>query len=359
MKKYRFQIALLVLALLVILFLRGWPRKIAPSPTDSEANSIATNKAQIEASASSPPGSEQRVQKSATIAKVPAANDSTVSEAVKEYVRKSMADPGYDWKQPIDFYGKVVDENNVPVASANVDYTWSTILSETGTSTRHSTADAAGMFFIHETGKGIGITVSKEGYYTTQSERLRNYEYANPAIGLHIPDPNNPIVFHLRKKGETEPLVVLKRNYRIPKDGTSVGIDLATGKKVAAEQESIKIECWTSAERNRENGNRYDWKCVLSVPGGGLTDSTNEFDFTAPTEGYRALDEINMPQTLAERWSSDVARSYILKLGNGDYAYLKFRMIAGGDHFCIIESHLNPSGSRNLELDPDKIIIAQ
>jgi hypothetical protein len=85
-------------------------------------------------------------------------------------------------------------------------------------------------------------------------------------------------------------------------------------------------------------------------------ESTNEFDFTAPLDGYRPVDEINMPQTTAEKWSNDVAKQYFVKLANGNYAYVKFRMVAGGDHFCIVESYLNPSGSRNLEFDPHNAI---
>ncbi len=34
-----------------------------------------------------------------------------------------------------------------------------------------------------------------------------------------------------------------------------------------------------------------------------------------------------------------------------DYAVITFRMIAGGDHFCTIDSFVNLSGSRNLEYD--------
>jgi hypothetical protein len=269
-----------------------------------------------------------------------------VPEAVRLYAQKTLADPQYDWKQPINFYGKVVDESNRPVAAAIVNFGWND-LSEHGRSTNQTLSDAAGSFsLLNRTGKRLFVNVGKAGYYTSRQNPLA-FEYANPADGLFAPDADNPVVFRLRKQGQTEPLVGVTKDYRIPRDGTPVEVDLSSGEKTTPGQGDLKIECWTS-ERKPESGNRYDWRCVLSVPGGGLTESTNEFDFTAPGEGYRAMDEIIM-QTSGDRWSSDVARTYFMKLGNGKYARLTFRMIAGGDHFCIIESALNPSGSRNLE----------
>ena len=62
-----------------------------------------------------------------------------------------------------------------------------------------------------------------------------------------------------------------------------------------------------------------------------------------------------MPKN-AEKWQPQAERSYFLKLANGCYARIEFKMIAGGDHYFKIESYLNPSGSRNLEYDPKKSI---
>ena len=56
-----------------------------------------------------------------------------ISPEVTRYVQNVLADPQYDWKQPINFYGKVVDENNQPVEGASADFSW-TDLSPNGTS---------------------------------------------------------------------------------------------------------------------------------------------------------------------------------------------------------------------------------
>src|ERR1041384_415618 len=50
-----------------------------------------------------------------------------ISQDVIDYTRKSLADPQYDWKQPINFYGKVVDENDAPVPGASIHFDWTTL----------------------------------------------------------------------------------------------------------------------------------------------------------------------------------------------------------------------------------------
>ena len=40
------------------------------------------------------------------------------------YVQNLMADPEYEGKQPINFYGKVIDESNQPITGATVIFVW-------------------------------------------------------------------------------------------------------------------------------------------------------------------------------------------------------------------------------------------
>ncbi len=41
-------------------------------------------------------------------------------------------------------------------------------------------------------------------------------------------------------------------------------------------------------------------------------------------------------------------------MADGRYGRMTFSMIAGGQHFCMIDSFLNPSGARNWEYDPQQ-----
>jgi hypothetical protein len=84
------------------------------------------------------------------------------------------------------------------------------------------------------------------------------------------------------------------------------------------------------------------------VPQGGLLLSHEEFPFLAPETGYVASVEFTMPAN-RDDWRDQVDATFFYRLPDGRYGRGAFSMIAGGDHFCMVESFLNPSGSRNLE----------
>jgi DDE superfamily endonuclease len=54
-------------------------------------------------------------------------------------------DPQYEWKTPIEFYGKVLDEHGNPVVGATADISW-TDMSLNGSSNTQVTSDGAGLF---------------------------------------------------------------------------------------------------------------------------------------------------------------------------------------------------------------------
>ena len=271
--------------------------------------------------------------------------------AVKQLVERlqeidTASDP---WRTPIAFYGKVVDESNQPVAGVSVSFSCND-LSREGTSKYQTTSDGQGLFSLKGVkGKLLVLRLSKEGYYTSKRDN-DSFDFAGDGRGILVLDPTNPIVFHLQNRGHAEPLFVFNRSYRVARDGTPTGIDLTAGNVAGDQHAHLKVECWTD-DVGKKPGQKYDWKCRISVPGGGLQLSTNEFSFYAPADGYKPFDEINMPASFEGWWQSDVERKYFVKLGDGKWGRVKFAMIAGGDHFCIIESYLNPSGSRNLEFD--------
>ncbi|HZR16291.1 MAG TPA: carboxypeptidase-like regulatory domain-containing protein [Verrucomicrobiae bacterium] len=261
-----------------------------------------------------------------------------------------------EWRTPIAFYGKVVDERGMAVSNATVDFSCNDI---SGTSSYHSKSDTNGLFSIsHIRGKMLVVAITKDDYYTSRADEDSFY-YAGQNVNF-VPNPAKPELFHLRKIGLREPLIHVgaplggKKDFRIKRDGTPVEVSLTSGKTVAPGTGDLRVECWTDDEGHK--GEHYDWRCRISVPRGGILPYTNEFPFQAPNEGFGDSDEINMPASLENGWGRNAKRSYFLKLANGNYARMTFEMIAGGDHFFEVESFVNPSGSRNLEFDPNKAI---
>jgi hypothetical protein len=251
------------------------------------------------------------------------------------------------WQAPIEFHGKVVDENTNPVAGAKVCFRWVEVPTPEGNRTAMTESDTEGLFSLQGArGPDLAVSVSKEGYYTTRENHppFKYGFFANPDFS---PDPKNPILFHLRKRGAPEPLVGLNRSYRIPRDGTPVSIDLTTGATATSETGNFTVRCWTN-DQGKKSGEKYDWRCVLTVPGGGIVYTDEEFAFLAPEKDYRPSLEIAMPADRSD-WNSQVDLNFYFRLADGHYGRMTFSMIAGGHHFCMVDSVLNPSGSRNLE----------
>ncbi len=262
------------------------------------------------------------------------------------------------WLQtPITFYGKVVDEKGNPVAGAKVILTPAASMDPNAVPPDYQrTSDTNGLFSIRGVhGIGLTVIVSKEGYYSLPGSG-GNFGYAAGAgFGKPHPDQNDPAIFVLRKMGGTEPLIVLKRNVKVSRTGIPITMDLRTGKAFGDHSLDFRVEAWTN-DQGIVPGTltRYDWKCIISVPGGGLQSRTGEFNFQAPADGYKPSDEIVI-SAKDPKWDSEVTREYFLKLANGEYARIKFTMCAGGDNFFSVTSYLNPTpGHRNLEYDPDQ-----
>jgi len=273
------------------------------------------------------------------------------AERRKAYTEKIVESLG----SSITFYGKVIDQNNAPVPSAKATYGTIDRFDASGSS-YSSDSDGDGFFSI--TGiKGAVLTVGvrKEGYYPIHNQSNGSFAYGvSPDSHRKAPPTKeNPAVFKLQKMGVTEPLINVQQYFNIPRNGVPVEISLITGKKTRNGEGDLRVEAWTEDQTPDAKGS-YNWRCLISVPNGGITERKSEFAFEAPLEGYKPDDEIIMTKTTL-RWRPEATRSYFLKLVNGNYARIEFEMIAGGNHYFRISSYLNPTdGSRNLEFDPKK-----
>jgi hypothetical protein len=251
-----------------------------------------------------------------------------------------------DWQAPIEFYGKVIDENSNPVSSVNIHFRWMELPAKDGARTSDAQSDTEGLFSLHgKRGRSLTVWFGKDGYYSSQGGQ-KTFLYA---LGPDIlsPDPQNPVVFHLRKQGKPESLVTLNNSYRIPRDGTPVSVDLATGANTTGTSGNFVVQCWTN-DQGKKSGEKYDWRCLITIPGGGVVPTDEEFAFLAPENGYALTNEIAMPADRTN-WTSQVDLKFFYRLADGRYGRMTFSMIAGGQHFCLIDSVLNPTGSRNLE----------
>jgi hypothetical protein len=254
------------------------------------------------------------------------------------------------WTTPIQFFGKVVDEHGNPVEGATVRFQV-TDLSATGVSEYHTKSDIAGLFTLtNVTGKHLGVFVSREGYYTSKTNRTA-FEYAagGGQHGIFVPDSQHPVVFQLRKQGEKTNVVKKGGNFRLPLDGTPVELDLINCKEVPVGTGHISVQCWVS-DLSMSYG--FTWRWRISVREGGLQEALGEFLFEAPEMGYEPFEEGQITME-AKPWRNSVDRRYFLKLADGRFVLARIVLkTKGTPPYFYVEYYFNTSGSRNLEHDP-------
>jgi hypothetical protein len=255
---------------------------------------------------------------------------------------------------PIDFSGKVVDQEYRPVEHAVVKY-WIAEKLGVANATRETHSDRAGMFEINGVrGLGLNIEVSKSGYYTVKESR-GTFGYATGTNG-NRPNPtkDHPALFRLRKAGSPQKLIQFQRYFILPKDGSTSNVSLGTGELVSNDNRTDAIQIQSSVDDQNKNERReFDWHLTLTVPNGGFKDRSDEFDFEAPEGNYQSSVRIDMPTVVGTKWEREVTREYFVHVSSG-YARISIAYVAGGHNRLLLRSWYNASGSRNLESDPDE-----
>ena len=255
-----------------------------------------------------------------------------------------------EWQVAMEFYGKVVDENSNAIAGANVTFSWDEAPQRENHKTLAVQSDAGGLFSLHDARGGIlDVRVEKQGYYTP-SPGTWGFRYALEP--RYFADQANPTVFQLRKKRKGEPLIEKKwpaavgtPSPQLRGDGAPVEMDLLNGQMVTEGKGQLKLEFQRSGNANGHTN--YDWRCYLTVAGGGLVETPEEFAFEAPESGYQSTIMIDMPAT-NDQWQGEIRRKYFIRLPDGKFGRIDFFLMVYNGVFHL-HSAINPSGSRNLE----------
>lgn len=267
---------------------------------------------------------------------------------------------------PIEFYGRVIDQNGDLVPDAEIGYTAADKFMASG-SNYTGKSDAQGFFEISGIkGAGLGVAVRKAGYYFIEEKDDRSpssaatfgYGMGPDSYRQAPPTRDKPAIFVLQKMGETKPLIYVgTRYYKVTKDGQATEVNLQTGSQVGLGGGDIRFERWAT-DQNKNDKGYFDWRLRITVPEGGIIEREGEFVFEAPEEGYQKVIEINMPTSSGEKWQYTVIKSYFVKLQDGRYARINATIQAGHNNTpLVLDAFVNPTlGDRNLEFDPAKVV---
>lgn len=252
---------------------------------------------------------------------------------------------------PIDFWGKIVDQNSKPLKGVVIRYRvgkprdiW-----DSNTAVREITTDQNGSFHINDKGDGFSFEAfEKKGYKIAQGQRS-TYTYSDSSE-RYVPDKNNPKIFTLIKKDEIQDLISFSKQLLLDWDGAPVYYDLKSGK--LGESGEIEITAFRGEVKGEGRQARYDWLFKVEVPNGGVIQTKREESSFAPKEGYKSHWEYGFSSSDPEWGHRKKGQTFLFfKLQNGNYGRLEidFSSELGSRISGRINSYLNPSGGRILE----------
>jgi len=253
---------------------------------------------------------------------------------------------------PIEFYGKVVDENSNTLGGAGVTFHWNDLLARGYEASATTQSDSNGLFSLHgKQGSSMSVSVGREGYYGTHDSN-QHFKFGKmDTTAKHLPNPQRPVVFTLRKMGDGAELISTEfplgmgQHPQLRRDGTPVEIDMFNGGQAAPGAGQLKMEFWN--DTTNRNARTFNWKLKLTVPGGGLVETKEEFPFQAPESGYQIPLVVDMPATNKD-WITDLRTKYYVQLPDGKYGRVELDFMAYNGSIRV-HSVVNPSGSRNIE----------
>lgn len=282
----------------------------------------------------------------------------------KDYEVKRKSNPSWEWETPIEFYGKVVDERNQPVAGASIDVAWSGTVEEyggDGVGKRILTSDANGMFTLAGVeGKGITVRVSKDGYHVPSESNMQWFEYAGFWEPTFIePDRNTPVVFHLVKRPVAEPTYRIGSRIFLEPPALETHLDLLSPTAQSTVPADLHVRITRPPGASYEKP--FDWSVTIEGRNGAeIVETTDEFMLQAPADGYqpKLVRDYKNPTGNARQ----KVRFYVRSKGRKLYAAVDFEMAAyrrmnGSEPASIvISATVNPNDSPNVEYDPEKDI---
>lgn len=282
----------------------------------------------------------------------------------KEYEAKRKLDPSAEWRTPIEFFGKVIDERNQPVAAAEVEIEWVGTREKyggDGVGHRKMLSDNNGYFEIKGIeGKRLIVRVHKDGYYKRKSWNDGAFEYGGFWLKEFIePDRNKPVIFHLVKRPVAESTYRIGSRIFLEPPALETHLDLLNENVQSTTPADLHVHITRPPGASYEKP--FDWSVTIEGSNGAeIVETTDEFMLKAPAEGYQArlVRDYKNPTGNARQ----KARFYVRNKTRNFYAAVDFEMAAyrrfnGTEPASIIISAVvNPNNSQNLEYDPSKDI---
>lgn len=259
---------------------------------------------------------------------------------------------------PIDFYGKIIDQDSNPVVGVKIDvtirqqYVISAIL-RTSTDKEiplNVVSGQNGCFVIHgKNGDSVHIdSIQKDGYRLSPKVE-KTYAYVSSIEPFH-PDSQNPVIIKMWKLGESANLISHRTLFGF-RPGRIYTLDILTDKKI--ENGSANGDLRIQFERQSVLTPReaYPWSLEISAVDGGLVETTDEFEYVAPESGYQPQISFQT-NSISPKAVPDITKDYYFTSRNGRvYGVVSLQIFSdyNGQSAILVNSRINSNGSRDLQ----------
>ncbi|HUA65490.1 MAG TPA: hypothetical protein VME24_06565 [Alphaproteobacteria bacterium] len=263
--------------------------------------------------------------------------------------------------RPIEFYGRIVDQerNPIPGVKVKVDIRHITVIvpapwgDEDQIIPIERETDSAGLFEINGvTGASLAIrSVEREGYrLSPKTEDI--YSYGNTPTPYR-PDLQNPVIIRMWKLGEPANLISHKTLLGFQPDGRTYTLDLLADKKMEGANPNGDLQIQFRRTLILKPGETYNWELDISAVDGGLIETADEFEYLAPEGGYQPTISLQT-NSVSPSAAPDMTKNYYLTSRNGQlYGVVSLQIFSdyNGQSAILVDSRVNPNGSRNLQPD--------
>jgi hypothetical protein len=251
---------------------------------------------------------------------------------------------------PVNFYGKVVDQDNTPIPGVRVtmnvrhsEYEVSSGIVSTFPKADILT-DPYGRFeWKGDSGDIIEVeSITKEAY---ELEPNTKRDYAASSGGLE-----SPVVFKMWNTNTHEQLITGDKNFQIVPDGRTYLIDLI--KDTITESGNGDLKVWV-LEKALTDG-AFEWSCEVDAVNGGLLEETDSYSsmFSAPSGDYVPSFQLRQQFKGDPRGESGERRFYLTLKNGTEFGRMAIEIYAPyNDHvpgLIRLQYAINPSGSRIL-----------
>jgi hypothetical protein len=297
--------------------------------------------------------------------------DSDLVRGIREYLDRRFQEENVSVK----FYGKFVDQYQQPVPGVKVEvvydfYVTTDFIGNAAAKENWSSgalevvSDEHGCFTVSgfKASRIKFPTIEKEGY-ALPDRYVSSMVFGGRNKDDYTPDANNPVLYQLWKKGSPAPLIYVEQRIRLEPDTTAVSFNWLTGQTWPGTNQSadalLHLERHYSADLPHF---MHQWTLTLiALNDSGWQETKDPHMRLLPETGFQNALQYDSRTVLQQGWRGTGGGEikYYLRARAGQLTaafHADLGVRNNGSASLRYRGYFNPTGSRNLEPDPEKLI---